>query len=107
MRIIDIELYKLNENLKSNDTEFKGLTLDFDKKIKSFIYKHGIDPDFGARPLKRCIEKEVSTLLATRLLHGDVAADATVNVTVKRGKVEFDVVEDEEAKLNETIAFSA
>lgn len=93
MRIIDIELYKLNDNLKSNDTEFKGLTLNFDKKVKAFVFKHGIDEDFGARPLKRCIEREISTLLAARLLRGDIGPEASVNVTIRRGKVDFDIKE--------------
>jgi ATP-dependent Clp protease ATP-binding subunit ClpC len=96
LRIIDIELYRLNENLRTNDTEFKGLTLDFDKKIKAHIFKHGIDEDFGARPLKRCIEKEISTPLAARLLRGDICTDATVMVTVRHAKVDFDVKEKEE-----------
>ena len=93
MRIIDIELYKLNDNLRSNDTEFKNLTLEFDKRAKAFVFKHGIDEDYGARPLKRCIEKEISTLLAARLLRGDIGPEATVEVTSKRGKIEFSVQE--------------
>ena len=91
MRIIDIELYRLNDNLRTNDTEFKNLTLDFDKKVRSFVYKHGIDPDFGARPLKRCIEKEVSTPLASRLLRGDINNSDKVVVTVKNGKIDFNI----------------
>jgi ATPases with chaperone activity, ATP-binding subunit len=89
IRIIDIELYKLNENLKNNDTEFKDLTLKFDKKIKSYILKHGIDEDFGARPLKRCIEKEVATPLALKLLRDAIPLDATVLVSVLQSKVAF------------------
>lgn len=102
MRIIDIELYKLNDNLRSNDTEFKNLTLKFDKGVKAFIFKHGIDEDFGARPLKRCIEKEISTFLAARLLRGDIGPEATVKVTIKRGKVDFTISEPEiEQEVNE------
>jgi ATP-dependent Clp protease ATP-binding subunit ClpC len=101
MRIIDIELYKLNDNLKSNDTEFKTLSLEFDSKIKAFVFKHGIDEDFGARPLKRCIEKEVSTPLAARLLRGDIGASEIVNVTVRRSKVDFDIEEKPEDKERE------
>ncbi len=89
IRIIDIELYKLNENLKNNDTEFKDLTLKFDKKIKSYILKHGIDEDFGARPLKRCIEKEIATPLALKLLRDAIPLDATVLVSVLQSKVAF------------------
>jgi ATP-dependent Clp protease ATP-binding subunit ClpA len=94
-RIIDIELYKLNENLRTNDTEFKDLELEFDKKIKAHIFKHGIDEDFGARPLKRCIEKEISTPLAVRLLRGDISINATVLVTMRNAKVDFNIIEPE------------
>lgn len=96
VRIIDIELYKLNENLRTNDTEFKDLELEFDKKIKAHIFKHGIDEDFGARPLKRCIEKEIATPLAVRLLRGDIDTNATVLVTMKNAKVDFNIIEPEE-----------
>jgi ATP-dependent Clp protease ATP-binding subunit ClpC len=102
MRIIDIELYKLNDNLRSNDTEFKNLQLEFDKKAKAFVFKYGIDEDYGARPLKRCIEKEISTLLAARLLRGDIGVEDIVEVTAKRGKIEFIAREQElEKEINE------
>jgi ATPases with chaperone activity, ATP-binding subunit len=105
-RIIDIELYKLNENLRTNDTEFKDLTLEFDKKIKSHIFKHGIDEDFGARPLKRCIEKEVSTPLAVRLLRGDIDINATVLVTMRQARADFDVIKVDSEVEPETITVS-
>lgn len=98
MRIIDIELYRLNENLRTNDTEFKDLTLEFDKSVKSFIYKHGIDEEFGARPLKRCIEREISTQLAARLLRGDIDIDSVITVTIKRGKIDFIINRKENPK---------
>jgi len=101
IRIIDIELYKLNENLKNNDTEFKDLTLKFDKKIKSYILKHGIDEDFGARPLKRCIEKEIATPLALKLLRDAIPLDATVLVSVLQSKVAFYIKDVEVIKKSE------
>lgn len=94
MRIIDLELFKLNENLKANDTDYKELTLEFDKKVKNFIYKNGIDDDFGARPLKRCIEKEISDPLASKLLEEDIESNAKVKVTMKKGKIEFEFETD-------------
>ena len=89
LRIIDIELFKLNENLKANDTEFKDLVLEFDKKVQTYIYKNGIDTDFGARPLKRCIEKEISTPLANALLREDISNNSKVKVTIKNNKPVF------------------
>ena len=89
MRIIDIELYKLNDNLKTNDTEYKTVEIRFDNKIKKLIYKNGIDEEYGARPLKRAIEKHVSTPLAQTLLGIEDIAESTVNITAVKGKAKF------------------
>jgi ATP-dependent Clp protease ATP-binding subunit ClpC len=94
LKIIDIELFKLNENLKANDTEFKDLTLEFDKKVQAYIFKNGIDAEFGARPLKRCIEKEISTPLATALLKEDIDTKSKVKITVKNDKPTFSFESD-------------
>lgn len=91
MRIIDIELYKLNDNLRHNDTEYKEVELRFDKKVKSLIFKDGIDEEYGARPLKRCIERKISTPLAKRLLTEKVGADTLVIITTDKSKVSFDL----------------
>lgn len=89
MRIIDIELEKLNENLRNNDTEYKGLSIEFDKKVRDVIFKDGINEDFGARPLKRCIEKTISDKLAETLLKKKVAPDSIVRVGVKDDEISF------------------
>lgn len=91
MRIIDIELYKLNDNLRHNDTEYKEVELDFDKKVRSLIYKEGIDEEYGARPLKRCIEKIIATPLARKLLMEGASADTIVEMTTKRGQIIFTI----------------
>ncbi len=91
MKIIDIELFKLSDNLQTNDTEYKNIILKFNKKIKNYIFKHGIDEDYGARPLKRCIEKDIATPLALRLLKEDIDKDGKVLATVNKGKIEFDI----------------
>jgi len=89
MRIIDLELFKLNENLKANDTEYKDLTIDFDEKVSNFIYKNSIDEDYGARPLKRYIEKEISNPLSSALLNKNVDDSTKVNVCIKKRKIHF------------------
>jgi ATP-dependent Clp protease ATP-binding subunit ClpA len=98
MRIIDIELYKLETNLKNNDTDYKDLGLEFDKSVKNFVYKHGIDEKYGARPLKRCIEREISTPLSKKILREDVGGDSVILISVKRGKIMFEISE----KIEET-----
>jgi len=96
MRIIDIELYKLETNLKHNDTDYKDLVLEFDKSVKNFVYKNGIDEKYGARPLKRCIEREVSTPLSKKILKGNIVGNSVISMSVKRGKVVFVVSEKTE-----------
>jgi len=90
MKIIDIELYKLNDNLKNNDTDYKNVELKFAESMKEFIYKEGIDDNYGARPLKRAIEKLIATPLAKKLLAEDIQ-DASVYVDLKSDKVIFKV----------------
>lgn len=97
MRIIDIELYKLNDNLRANDTEYKNLWLEFDDKTREFVYKEGIDEDYGARPLKRTIERKIATPLAKKLLSESTSTDkADIMVTIKRSKVNFTLVPKKE-----------
>jgi len=93
MRIIKLELEKLKRNLKVNRTEYSKLDVTFDKTLYNHIYTTGIDEKFGARPLKRAIEKEVSTPLAKKLLKDNVDCSNTkVTVLAQKGKVVIDVV---------------
>ena len=92
IKIIKLELEKLKRNLKVNRTEYSKLNVVFDKTLYNYIYKTGIDEKLGARPLKRSIEKEVSTPLARKLLKDNVDCSNTeVTVLVKNGKVVIDV----------------
>lgn len=91
MKIIDIELFKLNDNLKHNDTDYKELELDFTDAVKKFIYDNGIDPQYGARPLKRCIEKEISTPLAVKILKEGVSGESCVKVVMRGKKPDFKI----------------
>jgi ATP-dependent Clp protease ATP-binding subunit ClpC len=107
MRIIDIELYKLNDNLKRNETEYKELSLKFDKSIKEYIYKHGIDENYGARPLRRCIEKDIATPLARKILSENIDPKAAVEVSAKKSKVKFNIIKKEDANIYLTDSYQA
>jgi ATP-dependent Clp protease ATP-binding subunit ClpA len=107
MRIIDIELFKLNDNLKHSETDYKELALEFDKGVGNFIYKNGINEEYGARPLKRCIENEIATPLARKILKESLNIEAVIRVNFKRGKAIFGVekkVEDVPFYLTEGAA---
>ena len=91
LEIVKLELDKLKLNLKLNRTEYSTLTLHFDKSLHEFIYEKGIDEKYGARPLKRAIEREVSTPLARKLLAENIDRNSEITVSIKRKKLHIDV----------------
>ena len=95
MRIIDIELYKLSEYLKANDTEYKNITLNFDEKVRKYIFDNGVNDQYGARPIRRAIEKLVANEISGVLLENNHSPYAEINVTVEDEKVIISVVDKE------------
>ena len=89
MKIISLELDKLNNNLKANSTDYRDVYLTFDDKIKEFIFDKGVDAKYGARPIKRAIEKYISNDVAGLLLETDAETLAEIKVTIVRGKVKL------------------
>lgn len=93
MNIIKLELEKLKKYFKLNRTPYSKLTIKFDKSIYNHIYTVGIDTKFGARPLQRAIEREISTPLARKILQDNFDCSNTrVTISAKRGKVIMTVI---------------
>lgn len=82
--IVDIQLGRLLKLL-----EEKHITLSLTDAAKEFLALEGYDPVFGARPLKRVIQRELQNPLATKILDGSVKEGETVVVNVKDGVLEF------------------
>jgi ATP-dependent Clp protease ATP-binding subunit ClpB len=76
MTIVDIQLERLRKRLAE-----RRITLVLDEAAKRHVVKAGYDPSYGARPLKRTIQKELETPLGRRILSGDVRDGETVNVS--------------------------
>ena len=76
--IINLLLADLNERLSD-----KELRLEITEEAKDYITEHGYDPVYGARPLKRYVQKHVETLTAKIILQGDVSAGDTIVITVE------------------------
>ena len=74
----------IEDYLKDNNIKIK-LT---DEAINYFI-ENGYDEAYGARPLKRFVTKELETLLAKKLINGEIKFGQTVNVIVKNNKIEL------------------
>jgi len=64
-KIVDIQLSEVNERLKE-----KELKIECSERVKNYLAEKGFDPDYGARPLKRVIQREILDPLAKHLLDG-------------------------------------
>ena len=76
--IINLLLSDLNKRLSD-----KELVLEMSEEAKDFITDHGYDPVYGARPLKRYVQKHVETLAARIILQGEVSSGDTIVITVE------------------------
>jgi len=77
-RIVDLLVADLNTRLVD-----RRLTVVLDKKTKAWVAEKGYDPVFGARPLKRFLQRQVETKLARALIAGEVREGSEVKFTVK------------------------
>lgn len=59
------------------------ITLSVDSEVVDWIVKHGIDPQFGARPLKRFIQRHLETIVARELLKGEVTAGRNLSIALE------------------------
>lgn len=59
------------------------ITLSVDGEVVDWIVKHGIDPQFGARPLKRFVQRHLETIVARELLKGEVTAGGSLSIALE------------------------
>ncbi len=83
--IIKIQL----ENLKKLVEQNSGIKLQFSDYALDYLAEHGYNPQFGARPLKRLVQKEVVNQLSKKILAGDLNKNNPVLVDVFDGVVVF------------------
>jgi len=76
-QIVDLQLVQLNKLLTD-----RGISIDFTDAAKDFLAETGYDPAFGARPLRRAIQRHVQDPLASQLLDGALDTEAGVLVDV-------------------------
>jgi len=81
-QIVDLLVADINRRLAE-----RRVTVALDPKAKEWVAEKGYDPVFGARPLKRFLQRHLETQLARALIAGDVAEDSTVTFKVKGGEL--------------------
>jgi ATP-dependent Clp protease ATP-binding subunit ClpB len=82
--IVDIQLKQLAQRLADRELE-----LEVTLAAKDYLAEVGFDPQFGARPLKRAIQKHLENALAARVLGGDFLPGETVVVDHLAGGLHF------------------
>ena len=78
--IINLMMDDLNKRLSDRE-----ITVSLTPQAKDYIVEHGYDPVYGARPLKRFLQKHVETLSAKLILADEVAAGDTILIDVENG----------------------
>lgn len=80
--IIDLLITNLNKRI-----EDKGISIEISKEAKEFIVKQGYDPVYGARPLKRYLQKTVETLAAKLILSDSLKEGDTIKIVVENNEL--------------------
>jgi ATP-dependent Clp protease ATP-binding subunit ClpC len=99
-KIIDIELRGLFSRIRK-----MGFEVEMDEKAKDFIVSKGWDENYGARPLRRAIQRYVEDDLADQIIKSDILPGDTIRVTADEEHVFFDIEKGETSKqLDDVIA---
>ena len=84
LQIVDLETEKVLARIKAKEVHIK-LT----ESAKEFLIEKGYDPQYGARPMRRAVERYLEDPLAEELLRGNVKGGDTVEVIAENGKLVF------------------
>jgi ATP-dependent Clp protease ATP-binding subunit ClpC len=93
LQIVDLEINKVLERVKNKD-----IRMTLDDKAKEFLIEKGYDPQYGARPMRRAVERYLEDPLAEEILRGHIKAGDTAQVTSDGNALLFSVPEKGEAE---------
>ncbi|MGC4069723.1 MAG: hypothetical protein QM784_34700 [Polyangiaceae bacterium] len=82
--VVDIQLARVVERLSK-----RQIQLEVSEEAKDWLAESGFDPQFGARPLKRSIQRHVEDEIASRILSGQLVQGDVVRVSVSGGTLRF------------------
>jgi len=93
LNILEIELSSVLDRL-----EKKELTLKMSKKAKEFLVDNGYSPRYGARPLRRAVEKHIEDTLSEDIMRGKFKGHRVIEAKVKDNSLVFEAVKNKEPK---------
>lgn len=82
--ILRMQMHDLQDKLSEN-----GVTVEFTQEFEDYMSTKGYEPAYGARPIKRLMQKELINLLAKAILDGHVRRDTAITITVLDGQIKF------------------
>ena len=82
--ILCMQIRDLQDKLSEN-----GVSISFTHEFEDYMSTKGYEPAYGARPIKRLMQKELVNLLAKSILDGHVRRDSAITVTIQDGRIAF------------------
>jgi ATP-dependent Clp protease ATP-binding subunit ClpC len=101
LQIVDLEINKVLERVKN-----KEIRLILDDKAKEFLIEKGYDPQYGARPMRRAVERYLEDPLAEEILRGHIKAGDNAQVTSDGNALLFSVPDEGKAEKEEAAGAS-
>ena len=83
-QILDLELAKLNKRLAQRDIHF-----ELDDSARDLLPDKGYDPSFGARPMRRAVEKHLEDPMAEEIIRGNLREGGTIVISAKDDQLVF------------------
>ena len=80
--ILHLQMRELESRLAEN-----GVTVTFTKSFEDYMSTKGYEPAYGARPIKRLMQRELVNMLAKSILDGKVRKDSVIQVDVRDGQI--------------------
>jgi ATP-dependent Clp protease ATP-binding subunit ClpC len=87
MQIVELEVAKVLHRVKGKDVH-----IELEQSAKEFLIEKGYDPQYGARPMRRAVERYLEDPFAEELLRGNVKPGDAVHVSAEGGKLVFKAV---------------
>ena len=85
--IVDLMIKDLNRRLSE-----KQLTVSLTDEAREYVIREGYDPIYGARPLKRFLQRKIETLIARKLIADDISARSRLEVAMDAGEPVIHVI---------------
>jgi ATP-dependent Clp protease ATP-binding subunit ClpC len=92
IQIVELEVTKVLERVKG-----KEIHITLEQSAKEFLIERGYDPQYGARPMRRAVERHLEDPLAEEILRGNIKQGDAIMVSAENGKLKFNTPEPAEA----------